>query len=366
MSGQRSTPTSPSPISTLGSRMGSWDLPQGDNRPPAYHEGDLLVVRASALGSCLWELIACAQGHEPSPPPERLQRAFDEGHAAEPVILARLEKDGWKLRGAQKEGNLKVGRNRVVRYHLDSLGMSPSDSQTERVVEAKALSDSNWLQAQRNGIETLYEYGLQMSTMQWGEGTNGPKPGVWVALNKGGPIGDDGEHEDTPHKGELLIQFIDRPIHSLAEIVQRIRAVADGVAEGDVVMSGRPCDDPSQYPCRFLHLRPEEEPADKGPVTLDPEVWASLAADYDAQRVAEAKAKKAKERARDEMKRLAREAAGAGDGDPTPELISDEWEVVWEQGSRFSLDESAMAIDGINVGKYKTEKMYESIKVKRR
>lgn len=267
----------------------------GDNRPPVYFDDKLkapdsspvLVIRASAVGSgCLWELVAAGQGHEPMPVPESLQRAFDEGNEAEPVVIAKLEDEyGVVFLSHQEEGELWLGDEVVVRYHPDGIanlgiefwklyrGRQPERLVRVRppqtcVVEVKAFTHDLWVQAKNHGVaSTIKEYEWQLSTMMHDTGL----PGLWVVYDKGYPPDKDtGIKPECPNQGELYFEYVDKPPISIEAIQLRASLIKAGVDGEDVTTSDRQCDDPTQWPCRYLHLRPEPE---AGNGADDPETY---------------------------------------------------------------------------------------------
>lgn len=226
--------------------------------PAAYWEDDgrLLVVRASALGHCIWELAALLQGHDPQDYPEAILEAFRQGHELEPVIIHKMIQAGWKpfdpetgevgiRSAAQRVGELKVGGllpKRIVRFHPDEVMVGPRDKTKAWLVEAKALSNDNWERARTKGVESLpYHYDWQLSAMMHSL----KLPAVWALYNK-----------DTEN---LALKYAEEPPIGLAAIVKRVKEVYDVATGPDLVQSGRPCDDPKQWPCLFSHLRPQPE-----------------------------------------------------------------------------------------------------------
>lgn len=230
------------------------DTSPGDNRPPVYWEGDFLIIRASALGhSCLWELIAAGQGYEPGLLPSNLIRAFREGHTLEPVALGWLQEKGWKVTGTQSQGHLVLDPKLMVRYHPDGLG---SNGGLQTVVEVKWLSDALWLAAKENGVGSILNYDWQISVMMHAEGA----PGMWVVGNKGlPPDPTTREKPSCERQGHIFTEQVPQPPISYEEIRERALAVREGVLGEDVISSGRECDDPTAWPCRYIHLRPEPE-----------------------------------------------------------------------------------------------------------
>lgn len=217
-------------------------IPVADNRPPAYWEEDQLVIRCSALGGCLWELIASAQGYEPHAFPAFMLKAFKEGQEAEPKIIQHLLEQGWMLEDMQKEGHLRCAPSAIIRYHPDGIGKPPFTLKADglkRVVEIKALGPDLFKQAQRHGVaSTIKEYPWQLSIMMHAEDL----PGVWVIYSK--------------ETGEVIYEWVDVPIVPLVLIVNKVANLLEALDED---LMDRPCDDPKHFPCRYLSLRPEPD-----------------------------------------------------------------------------------------------------------
>lgn len=233
----------------------------GDDRPSVYYEDDVLIIRASAIGgSCLWELVAAGQGYEQGPVPDYLQHAFDEGHRLEPIINDMLTKEGFEITGSQEEGHLDITPTLRIRYHPDGYVTGNILRRTVNILEDKTMADASWQKAARGSVGDVFsEYNWQLSVMMWANAVTTPlqlvpMPAMWVAYNKGNSDG-----TPCPDKGRLLYQTVDTPPISLAEITAKAYAIKELVDGEDIMATGRPCDDPSHFPCRYLHLRPEPE-----------------------------------------------------------------------------------------------------------
>lgn len=322
----------------------------GDDRPPAYWEDDLLVIRASAIGSCMWELVAHAQQKDAQPYPEFLLAAFARGNELEPIVIDRLRKLGWKFdpQEAQAEGNLRVGANRVVRFHPDGVAV-PATFNDKRLVEVKSAAHSQFEKGRRHGIEALFpEYPWQLSVMMHGLGL----PAVWVLVDK--------------ETDELHMQWVDTPPVSLGEIVTRAKEVYEGSLGDDIVLTDRPCERPDQFPCRFIHLRPEPEREVRemeAITTEDLDAFETAAMLYAASRETEAQAKKDKEECRKALLEICQRYGDHADADAPPMVASSLWRVAWNVSTRHSVDHKAMEKDGIDVDSYTEEKTSVSIQV---
>lgn len=331
--------------------------------PSVYFErtpagGRLLVVRGSALGTCLWELVAIGQGLEPQPYPARIQRAFREGRDGEAAILARLVDMGWVLdpSWAQRIVELSCGTGRVVRLHPDAAGCPATQPTTPHVVEVKRLHNSTWQSFRRHGVKGIgHGYDWQFSVEMAGT----KMPLAIVAENKGETPDENGKRPECADQGQIHIEFVTEPPHTRAAVVRRVREIAE-VAEGeDITYTGRPCDNPKQWPCRFNHLRPTPE-KDHG-FAVDPaemDEYERYCRAYDRAKMLEGKAKGMKDNAKVELLRL------AGD---RPEMFTDLYDLTVVGGESTKTDWAAMRADGVEVEKYQTkEPKAASVRVTRR
>jgi len=301
----------------------------GDNRPPAYWEldgeivpsrtpGAIMVIRASALGHCIWELAACLQDYTPLPYPDTILRAFKEGHDAEPLILERLlgpEMKWTRVEGAaQAVGELRVGPNRIIRFHPDDVAASSHEPTIPRLVEVKFLHPQTFEAIHKQGImspaATRYGYDWQLSSMMLGLRL----PAVFVVGEKVRKATKAGAEPAPPTVGNLAMKYVETPPHSLGEIVRRVKEVYDVAVGDDLAESDRPCDRPDQWPCLFRHLRPEPEGGEENNLPdIPPDLYAEaerLLAGYVKFRALEAQAKKDKELLRDAVKGLLGDTAG--------------------------------------------------------
>jgi hypothetical protein len=214
-----------------------------DDRPPVYYEGEELIIRASGIGSsCMWELIAAGQGYPQSEVPAFLQEKFDEGIRWEPVVIEKMKKHGWVFESHQNEGHLIFVNGGVikVRYHSDGIARAPDGERY--VVEIKAFSVQNYSKAVLMGVgSVVHEYPWQLSVMMHGEDL----PGAWVAVNK--------------VTEELHYQLMPQPPIGLSYLRDKAFKIKQEVEGEDIVASGKVCDNPNHWPCRYLHLRPEAE-----------------------------------------------------------------------------------------------------------
>lgn len=273
----------------------------GDDRPSRHIETDsdgneTVVYRASSLGSCTRIFVAHARGHEPAPPPAWLQEIFDEGHAFEPLIRERFEKEQHcKVVDDQLELELDLGvmhgRRVIVRGHIDGIVTNTLDEERE-LFEAKKIRESGWHDMLRKGIEynvnypwqlSVYMIGLELDTAQF------------VA---GRVI--DGE------LAELHTIEVQGPPFNLLAIRKRIKSIEDLIATG-FDATEVPCTK-NTFPCPFfkLHDEPDEPVAFALPVDGEQgEVVKLLLEEYAAATALAAETSKAQRAANDTKKRVA-------------------------------------------------------------
>ncbi len=143
------------------------------NKPSCYYEGEKLIIRASAFGSCIGSLVRASMGQTPDAPPDFMQKKFDEGHENEPIILKKLGQEGWVMEddwtledryGAlidgQVEIDLAIGEKIIIRQHFDGFAHGEG---AEVFVEAKAFAASTYATYKRTGIAILPQYPWQVS-----------------------------------------------------------------------------------------------------------------------------------------------------------------------------------------------------------
>lgn len=240
--------------------------PPGDNRPSVYIENGITVIRASALGGCLWELVAEGQGLEPGELPDVLTRAFIAGHDLEPVVLGRMAREGWDVGGEQVEGELKINDRVVVRFHPDGIGTPPASSfhaSSMRVVEIKCLNDQNWNTCLLHGARTFKEgYAWQLSVMMYALDL----PATWVYYNKRRldpkvynealkPGVEETEEMLSQGKGLIAYDHIATPPIPLLAIARKAEEVDRLVRGPDILTTDLACDTVNEFACRYKHYQ---------------------------------------------------------------------------------------------------------------
>jgi hypothetical protein len=139
----------------------------GDDRPTVYQEDGKWVFRASGVWRCDRELWAHMNGVQPEATPDWLQEKFDQGNEGEDKIMDYAEHVlEVPVYGRQDEGELKVGKSAVIRFH--------PDGRTDTVlVEAKTMAEktymTTWL---RSGLKGFPGYSAQVAVMAEALGVN--------------------------------------------------------------------------------------------------------------------------------------------------------------------------------------------------
>lgn len=254
-----------------------------DHRPSAYREGDITILRASALGGCTTSLIAALCGYTPVDKfPPKIQEAMDYGVEHEDELIQWAADDaGYKVAELQPQVEIKVGARIVVRGHADALVVRPdeADAVLGRVVEAKWLGQSTWDEFWARGFEGFERYrwqaGVYQSGLEW--------PVIYAVGNR-----------ETGEMKWRMVKPTELPTRG--EIARRalgvVRAAEKAAMTGDLP----PCD-ATMFPCPFFFLHDEEEPE----LVADPDLAVAIdeaAALYDAARAAEKVAQEAKAKAK--------------------------------------------------------------------
>lgn len=223
-----------------------------------------VVYRASALNLCPSAFCALALGHSPSPPPPKMQAAYDQGHEAEPLILSSLE-DAPKLDGKENAYTVVSSESKpvvelvimdtnkkrvVVRGALDDVAYVTAHTRAgkELFVERKAVVDAKnfgmayWSLWLRNGIKAFPSYEWQFSVYQHGMARKGKEdfiPALMACRSK-----------DT---GKILVQWLETPPKSLKEIRNHVIHLEAGCEDAIETGEVPKCEKPS-YPCPMWHL----------------------------------------------------------------------------------------------------------------
>lgn len=295
------------------------DPPPADHRPAVYREGDVWVVRASAMGGCVRSLVAARMGYSPVEPKDAALLRMNEGVIHEPHILKHVA-ETYELSGAgaQEEVNLPVAGGRIlIRGHMDEVALgnlrTGRDQGHSRVVEAKAMGKSTfdkWISSGKKGTrwEEFRRYAYQISVYMHALNT---EKGLFAIKNR-----------DT---GEIQLFELEKPPISLADIKARALKVT--------TLTDLPSCDPVQYLCDFFYIHEEVE---MFPTRDQDEALDELAKIYDEARfelnVAEAKKKEA-------AKQL---AAALGD---RPSVTTEDWKVTLVTTTKRSPDMSSLRRD---------------------
>jgi len=132
--------------------------------PSVYMDGNMMVVRASSLGSCVRALSAYGRYEEvvPIQRQELLDRTSKEGQLHESTVIDHLISEGYDVSEAQGTITLPIIRGRVeVRGHVD--GFIPG----EGVVEIKTMSKSRFDDWQRHGLAAFPKYQWQLAAYMY-------------------------------------------------------------------------------------------------------------------------------------------------------------------------------------------------------
>lgn len=347
-------------------------IDDGGNNAPNVHWDEARyawVYRASAVNACSLQLGLFRQGMEGSPPPPDMLRRFRDGHLHEPAIVAEIQRQRptWKVHpkdphtGEQYETEYwirEADRDNdvtgiVVVGHIDGLAVNLAMNPDSRIVEAKALSKANYEKfmkaLERGNVWEQYPYYRDSITVYM---HSLEVPVFYGVKNK--------------DSGEVHVFDLDEPPGDMEEIVDRIRAI-EVQAANDALPDD--CDRRS-WPCPMWRFHPDDEVGDD-PEAIMAAATGQVDADYDV----------------DELEVLCREydsfrasekEAGAQKKETGRKIMdsflvfddkveSANYRVTTKQHTWRGLDEEAMRNDGIDLEKYRIEKVteYPSITKKR-
>lgn len=208
---------------------------EADDRPEVYVEDGRIIIRASAMGGCIRNLVAARMGIRAVPFDEKAKQRMNEGVIHEPHILKHLETLGWKTMDTQAVLELPIaGGKIIIRGHSDGTVRHDNVRLGERVAEVKAQGRDVWDKWKRFQWEEFRRYAYQLSIYMAITGL----PGLFATKNR-----------DT---GEVDITLWDQPPISLAQLKARAIKVASAVE--------LPACDPVMWGCSryFIHTDDHE------------------------------------------------------------------------------------------------------------
>ena len=339
-----------------------------DHRPDIYPDGDRLIFRASSLSMCDTRVVASALDMTAMPTPDFLQRAYDEGSAAEEAVVSRfaendhlfgpgadqLDRTKWEMLNPLEPSSYRqsrdseqllphvaldflddeqftcevpVGGTRIVKGHLDGIGQcyeAPPESGllgSRVVVEAKFLGPDFFAKWLAQGWSAVPYYAMQVSIYGYATGL----PVVFI-------VGEKLRHEGSdPTIERVHVTCVDpdsMPVH-IGKVKARVNKLARYVDSGEL-----PACTKQEYPCPYYYLHDDDEATSvevTGSTTL-------TFTDDHAHKVAElaltserlkatAKAVKAEQdQIKAELDEMLVEYRGDG---PAVTVVSEQWEVAW-------------------------------------
>lgn len=217
-------------------------MPEQDNRPAVYLEGNTSIYRASALGHCIRMLWAARSGMDRRPIPAAIQSAMDRGTELEPIILEKLFTDHdftFAYGGQQFQVELDVGTwngiRCVVRGKMDERGHQASNPlYGDLPIDVKAFGQRLVDEYRTKGLNALPGYAWQQSVYGHGSGTTHFLMPIY--------------NKDTEKIEEWTLEPIPVP-YSFEAIRNRIMTVEEMFAEGNM-----PTECPADYACQYPYL----------------------------------------------------------------------------------------------------------------
>ena len=301
----------------------------------------------SAFGGCPRALVAARLGYDQMSPPDALQKVYSAGHSSEDECVELLKSRGWNIHSQQDEAVLEVatkfGRALLIGHidgEYDTYEMVGADEDgliaAEGIAEIKSQGRAAWDRYEVEGpTGDLWErYEWQASVYMLAKG----KPLTWIRWLR---------HEEG-EEPSWAVHSLTVPPHSIEEITARIEMVEEYAAKSELPPCGT-----ERWGCPYFYLHEGYKPPDDAVEVVGLE---ALCAKYEKYRVQEADAKRERDRVRARIQELMSEV-GASRG------IEGHGRVTISTQVRKSLDEKAMAADGIDVEKYRVEKEIETVRV---
>lgn len=321
---------------------------QGNDKPMVWVDDDgVSHYRASALGGCTTAMIIVRSGFTPMAPPKKMQDRYNEGHLHEPDIVRRANTEfGLEVfakdprTDQQWEVNVPVSDTVVITGHTDGkcLGLMFDEAdywETDRGREMGALFDYDGGPVVSPGEFRVFEAKTmshaaftRWAAMTWAERWAAyPGYAKQMTCYVRGMSALDGTTYDkwvyavkNKESGEILIECGYGEPYPWPMIVAQVMSVEAHVRNGLPIPEA--CHPNTQWPCPVFYVGPC---GDEERQTLDErgaEVVVALANTYNENKIEEKRAKEAKEKARDEIKKHLPD-----DG----KFDVDGWKVTWSK-----------------------------------
>lgn len=275
-----------------------WDVTDEDNgnKPPVYVDDEgRAIYRASALGLCTTALITVRSGFEAMPPPESMQRRFDEGHLHEDNMVLRLNTEyGIEVFNREREVTVWLTPTLGIRGHIDGegIGLLPDERglglpPQHRRIENKTMSSSAFKEWSNMDWDARWKKypGYAMQNTVYGIGT-GLDEVLYVVKDK--------------ESGQMLVEVTDTICYPWALIKAKVLGIEAHVRQGLPLPDT--CDVRS-FPCPVFYVGPCGEDKRDSLAEREGEIVLALARTYQDAKEREAAAAKAKTTARDEIKK---------------------------------------------------------------
>lgn len=184
---------------------------EADDRPEVYEENGVIIIRASAMGGCIRNMVAAKKGIRAVPFSEKSLQRMNEGVIHEPHILAHLATQGWETIDTQEVLELEIaGGKIIIRGHSDGTVRNLLRRET-RVVEVKAQGAAVWEKWRKHQWAEFRRYAYQLSIYMAITGL----PGMFATKNR-----------DT---GEIDISYWDEAPISVTQLKARAIKIATAV-----------------------------------------------------------------------------------------------------------------------------------------
>ena len=223
-------------------------MPEQDNRPAVYLEGNTAIYRASATGHCLRMLWAARNGMDARPIPDTIMKAMDEGTALESHILNLLFEQYHFDYGYQGQDQFQVeldlgtfnGIRVISRGKVDEIGCPLALKQQigDLTIDVKAFGQRLVDEYRTKGILSLPRYAWQQSIYAIGYG----KTHFYMPIY----------NKDTQQIEEWSLLPIPAP-YTYEQIRDRIMTVEEEVANNHM-----PDNCPAEYGCQYYYLHDQK------------------------------------------------------------------------------------------------------------
>lgn len=194
------------------------DLHEDVARPPIYQQDGVWYYRASAIGSCINELVLLRKGEEPEWKTEYIERVLEVGNEYEDEVRTLVAESINATVTADTESvQLEVAPGHVIVGNTDGRLEGP-----EAGIEVKTLGETAFANFLKSGLDRFPEYQWQLSVYMHATSL----PWVYAAAPRDRWKDDDGEWQFKVDVSKThILPLITEPPIPLSRLRRKVKRI---------------------------------------------------------------------------------------------------------------------------------------------